>query len=370
MPLAEFSYWKRCFDQNRLSEFNSNATGLLWLKLKSLARKDKEMLDRFIQANALTVTATSLNGKWEQLFYLLQIELAQSHQILDAFIRQAHQDRMNLFDEQGLVSGLYKLKHYDWGGDYKNNLDRHLVADYINVYRSFDDLTAKLENEILRSVTGYVLCSWYNHWSSILIENLFTSHPSVLPAIGKIKKVDFFIELLPFDLKVTYLPANYIEEKRKQRNLKSELSQLKSAARTLRIPFQQHRKASDTHYEISQKLQDRNDAASNEVLNSITETRKAILAEARANPQELKVNLYEKQGEMRFDAANRLFLILVDSNNYDDSWKLRRNTDLLRPTINSYLDNFPAQDTEQLKTQFKYAGQEYQCLSDCIFVIR
>jgi hypothetical protein len=368
MQATEFSYWKRCYDHNELSEFNEDATGLLWLKLKSLARK--ELLDQFMQANGLAITATTLHGKWEQLFYRLQTNLAPSHQMLDRFIRQTHQQRMSQFDEQALISELYKLKHYDWGGDYKNNLDKHLVDEYIKVHHSFEALTAKLENEILRSVTGYVLCSWYNHWSSILIENLFKSHPAVLPALGQIKKVDFFIGSIPFDLKVTYLPANYIEKKRKQRGLKSELAQLRQAARSQRVSFQQHRKAQDTYYEISQKLQDRNDPASNDVLQSIAGTRKIILMEARANPKELIVNLYEKQGEMRFDAANRLFLILVDTQKYEDSWKLRRNFDLLKPTINNFLDNFSTQDFARSKTNFTYAGRSYQCLADCVFVIR
>lgn len=366
MHSTEFSEWKRFYDNNELSGFNDSASGLLWLKLKTLARK--ELFDNFIQANSLTVSASTLAGKWEQSFDFLQQNLSHSHLIIDKFIRQIQKNQLEQFDEQGLLSELYKLKNYDWGGDYKNNLDKHLVDTFIKVYRSHDELTAKLENEILRSVTGYVFCSWYNHWSSILIENLFKSHPLVLPAIGQIKKVDFFIGPVPFDLKVTYLPSNFIEVKRKQYGMKPELTQLRQAARKIGVSFQKHRNSIDTYYEISEKLKDRNDEASRETLANIDETRNTILAEARKNPKELIVNLYEKQGEMRFDAANRLFLILVDSSNYDESWKLRRNLDLLKPTINNYLDNFS--DQSNLKTQFNYAGKEYQCLADCIFVVR
>jgi hypothetical protein len=150
--------------------------------------------------------------------------------------------------------------------------------------------------------------------------------------------------------------------------MKPELTQLKQAARKIGVSFQKHRNSIDTYYEISEKLKDRNDEASRETLANIDETRNTILAEARRNPEELIVNLYEKQGEMRFDAANRLFLILVDSSNYDDSWKLRRNLDLLKPAINNYLDNFS--DQSNLKIQFSYAGKEYTCLADCIFVVR
>src|SRR5207253_8924530 len=117
----------------------------------------------------------------------------QVHQAIDDFIRQKSQTQLEDFDEHALVSELYKLKFYDWVGDYKNNLDKYLVDSFIKVYRSYDELSAKIEGEIARSVTGYVLNSWYNHWSSILIENIFKAHKTVLPAVGQIKKVDFFI---------------------------------------------------------------------------------------------------------------------------------------------------------------------------------
>jgi hypothetical protein len=86
-------------------------------------------------------------------------------------------------------------------------------------------------------VKGYVLNSWYNHWSSILIEHIFKSHKSVLPTVGQIKNVDFFINKIPFDLKVTYFPAEYLKQKRKERGLPVELTFLKAEAKNLKIYF-------------------------------------------------------------------------------------------------------------------------------------
>lgn len=48
----------------------------------------------------------------------------------------------------------------------------------------------------------------------------------------------------------------------------------------------------------------------------------------------------EQQGEMHFDASNRLFLVLVDASDFDNSWKLKRNMDLLEPSITDYLKTF------------------------------
>lgn len=40
----------------------------------------------------------------------------------------------------------------------------------------------------------------------IVIEDVFKDHPSVIPAVGLVKKIDFFLHGVPFDLKATYLP--------------------------------------------------------------------------------------------------------------------------------------------------------------------
>jgi len=368
MEAKDFNFWKARYDADDLAEFNFNESGLLWLKLKSLARKG--LLDDFIAAYMIDATqARTLAARWEIVFDELQKQDAQQvHQTIDGFIRRKSQMQLESFDEQMLVSELYKLKFYDWGGDYKNSLDKYLVDSFIKVYRSYDELSSRIEGEIARSVAGYVLNSWYNHWSSILIENIFKAHKSVLPTVGQIKKVDFFIGPIPFDLKVTYLPANFIEGKRRNYGLKPELTELKQQARKLGIAFQTHRKTSDTYYEIVQKLKDRDTEESHNVLKGIDDIRKRVLDETSEQPQELVKNLYEKQGEMRFDASNRLFLILVDSTDYDSSWKLRRNLDLLKPTINQYLDDFHSKNIEDLRVDFSYAGKDYNCLADCVFV--
>ena len=67
--------------------------------------------------------------------------------------------------------------------------------------------------------------------------------------------------------------------------------------------------------------------------------------------------LYENQGEMRFGSENRLFLVLVDTDNFANSWKLKRNIDLLKPTILSYLDNFKTKKVEDLKVEFEFKGK-------------
>jgi len=336
--MHDFDYWKRLFESDNLEEFNSDQNGLLWLKLKSIVRK--ELLDAFLVKNRITLASKGLNAQFAELYCSLAQDTAQSHMLLDSFIREKCIEQQHDIDTEKLVSELYKLKYFDWGGDYKNALDKYLVDRFIKVHQSFEILVSKFDTEINRAVQGYVLCSWYNHWSSILIEHIFKTHSAVLPTVGQVKKVDFFVNNIPFDLKVTYLPANFIESRRKAYGLKPELTELKQKAKSAGIVFSAHRKADDVYYEIIEKLKDKATDFCRDALQQIKSVRLQVLKEAIENPKKLAQNLCEEQGEMRFDSSNRLFLVLVDRDDFDNSWKLKRNLDLLRPRIFSYLDTF------------------------------
>lgn len=368
--MPDFNYWKRLFESDSLDEFNSAPNGLLWLKTKSIIRK--ELLQEFLNKNNIALTNTSLNSMFIELYEVLAEDVGRSHKILDSFIREKCIEQQEQIDTDSLVSELYKLKNFDWGGDYKNALDKYLVDRFIKVHQSYETLVSKFDTEINRAVQGYVLCSWYNHWSSILIEHIFKTHPAVLPTVGQVKKVDFFVNDIPFDLKVTYLPANFIESRRKIRGLKPELTELKQKAKSAGIIFSAHRKADDIYYEIVEKMKDRNTEFCNASLQQIKSVRLDILQEVIENPKMLAQNLYEEQGEMRFDSSNRLFLVLVDREDFDNSWKLKRNLDALRPGILSYLDTFSQKQIDDLRVSFTYKNraQKYTALTDVLFVVK
>ncbi len=370
MEKPSFSYWKNLYDSDKLEEFNFNLFGLLWLKIKSIVRK--EFLSEFLATEKIELSEASLSSQFVELYNLLAETPEISHQKLDSFIKRKSILQASALDVESFVSELYKLRYFDWGGDYKNALDQYLVDRYIKVYKNFDELVSKFDTEINRAVQGYVLCSWYNHWSSILIEHIFKTHPIVLPTVGQIKKVDFFINNIPFDLKVTYLPANFIESKRREKGLKPELTELKQKAKQANITFTKHKKSDDIYYEIVEKMKDRDNEFCRETLQNIKNVRLEILNYVIQNPRELIQNLYEQQGELRFDASNRLFLILVDAEDFDNSWKLKRNLDLLKPSIKNYLDNFTERNLEELRITFNYKGkeQDFTALSDVIFILK
>lgn len=365
-----FEYWKKLHASEQLEQFSSDDDGLLWLKTKSIIRKD--ILDEFLMLSSIKLKSTRLDDQFAELFALLTKEPNESSKILDSFIDAKNKQQLAALDEKQLVSELYKLKSFNWGGDHQNSLDKYLVRRYVKTIQSYDTLISKLDKEIYATVQGYVLNSWYNHWSSILIEHIFKSHNSILPTIGQIKHVDFFIGNVPFDLKVTYLPAEFVKARRKYLGLPVELTFLKQQARLLRIDFDKNATSSDIYYEISEKLKDNGSKTAMEVLNTLKNETMAILSEVREEPKKLAQWLYENQGEMRFGAENRLFLVLVDTNDFLGSWKLKRNLDLLKPAIQLYLDNFSKKTISDLKVNFTYKGksQIFSAITDVLFIIK
>ena len=368
--MKDFDYWKKLHESDKLEEFSSNEQGLLWLKVKSIVRK--ELISEFVTENGIELKKRLLKDKFFELYSLLVKNPTKSHKLLNAYIEEKNKTLSAALNTKKLVSELYKLKSFDWGGDYQNSLDKYLISRYVKVLQSYDMLVSKFETEISTAVQGYVLNSWYNHWSSILIEHLFKSHEAVLPTVGQIKHVDFFIRNVPFDLKVTYLPAEYIKTRRKELGFPVELTYLKAKAKELKIDFDKKAKHTDIYYEIVEKLKDKDTRECTSVIAALKKEKMQILKEAIENPHGLAKWLYENQGEMRFGSENRLFLVLVDTDDFTGSWKLKRNMDFLKPIINNYLDNFAKINIADLKITFKYKGkpQTFTALTDVIFVVK
>ncbi len=204
-------------------------------------------------ANDLSIDISGLYSK--ELFEFLFCKGINEKE-LDKFIVKVYlRERKERKEyEDFLYSQLYKLRVFDWGGFYQNAVEQTLVNNYIKKIQNYNELCTLVDNDISPRLKGYVLCSWYNHWTSILIEDMFKDHRNLLPAVGLIKKVDFFWNNFPFDLKVTYFPDGFIELKRKNRGLKSEISELKKFAKEKGINYDKCAKDNDVFTELLNRI--------------------------------------------------------------------------------------------------------------------
>lgn len=231
MPLT-FEECDRLFRSDNITALAEDADGARYLKLRSLNRREslKRLFDLSHQPNAEGNAAVMFRAAFESVITAEQIE---------ACIREIYtgERAARRGQEADLINQLYRLQEFNWGGLHQNSLEKTIVDSYVKKIRNYDRLNEAIEHNLYNSMRGYVLCSWYNHWTSIMIEDVFKDHANVLPAVGHVKKIDFFIRDTPFDLKVTYLPEGYLALIRQQSALRPELTLLKQAARRFRIPI-------------------------------------------------------------------------------------------------------------------------------------
>ncbi|OPX28245.1 MAG: hypothetical protein B1H08_06225 [Candidatus Omnitrophica bacterium 4484_171] len=222
---------------------------------------------------------------------------------LDAFIKEQYNERIkerrNLISDKDLIKELLKVKDFSWGV-VQGQLDQKIQAEYVRKIFKYDDLINGVKAKLHNDVTSYVICTWYNHWTTVLIEEHISRHPKVIPTIKNIKGIDIFVDNQPFDLKITYLPRNY----------------------------------------------DPKDVVK--------------------NPKNLAVWMYENQGAQRFGADNRLFVVLLDTQNPQYSWKLKRNFELVFSEIDKFFNKETVSTADEVV--FSFAKKTYTAVSKVLVI--
>lgn len=270
---------------------------------------------------------------------------------------------------------LNKMQNFDWGGSAGNNLEKNIVNNVIKKTLKYEDIEKALAGPIQRSVYGYTLNSWYNHWSSIMIEEIFNSNINILPTIDLVEKIDFFIKGVPFDLKVTYFPEELMKDKVRD-DLKSnfgsssELTCYKKIARELNIAIPSDLENRALSICLHNLIKESVDPKAKNFINKINELKNKVFDYYISNPNELIMWLYENQGEMRFDAANRFYVVLIDKENPFDSWKLKRNVNLLKEGINDKINLFNSSKLNMISFNWFKNGQTYKCYSELLFIYK
>lgn len=361
--MSNFEKWDKEFRAQNLFAFNNDANALLWLKVRAVCRG--KQIEQFLSDNGLTLTSTKISEQNVELFELLE-QRDDAKAMLDLYLQGKNHEWYTSMgvDEERLKADLYKVQYYAWGGDQNNSLDKHLVSRYVKVISEYDELVSK-QGEIANNAWNYVQNSWYNNWTSYLIESLFKRHPRVISAVGEIKSVDFFIDDFPVDLKVTFFPNQYMDEKIKLKLGKSVLAWLKTKGKELGVTVSADDSEAQQIYTLIEKLSEQ---GHDDIIKVLNDAKCSVIKDAQNNPVELMIWLYAHQGEMRFGAENRLFVILADSTDMSQSWKMKRAFSLIEPKVKSYLDSFTNHSLK--KIDFAFKKQSYSSLADVIFVVK
>ena len=222
---------------------------------------------------------------------------------IDAFIKQQYalriKERRAVISDNDLIKELHKVKDFSWGV-VQGQLDQKIQTEYVRKIVRYDDLINSVKSKLHNDVTSYAICTWYNHWTTVLIEEHISQHPRVIPTLKNIKGIDIFFDGQPFDLKTTYLPRDY---------------------------------------DIQDMVK---------------------------NPKNLAVWMYENQGAQRFGADNRLFAILLDTKSLEESWKLKRNFDLVFSKIDDFFNKEKVSSADEVV--FSFAKKTYTAVSKVLLI--
>jgi len=174
------------------------------LKLKSIKSDNLKELAESLGTDSRG-TATDLIKKL--------IDIPQDK--IDEFIKRKYQEqvkeRQKLISDDDLKQELLKVKEFKWGV-VQGQLDQKIQTEYVRRFTRYDDLIQGVKSELHDDITGYVIATWYNHWTTVLIEDHISQHSRVIPTLKNNFGVDIFLDNQPFDLKITYLPKDFTLE--------------------------------------------------------------------------------------------------------------------------------------------------------------
>lgn len=177
-------------------------------------------------------------------------------------------------DHKSIVEELNKVDAHIWGM-VQGKADAYIQSNYVRKYFRFNDVVNAVRKSLLDAMEAYTLCTWYNHWSTVFLEDLICQNKNVVPIIKKVKGVDVIWNEQEVDIKATNLPKEWFRD----------------------------------GYTIDDAID---------------------------NPTRACEYLYTYQGAERFGKENRFFVIVHDRNNPNDSWKIKRDYSLIKKSVENF----------------------------------
>lgn len=264
------------------------------LKLKAIKVKDLKELASNLGIDS-GGTASDLIKK------LINIPQNKIDQFTKIKYKTLVKERQKLISDTELKKELQKVSSFNWKV-VQGQLDQKIQVEFVRRFVRYKDLINNVKSKLHPDVTSYVICTWFNHWTTVLIEDHISEHPKVVPTLKKNFPIDIFFDNQPFDLKTTYLPKGY------------------------------------------------------------------SIGEAIRSPKQLAIWMYENQGPQRFGAGNRLFVVLADKNNLEDSWKLKRDFNFVFNKIDDFLNKSTVTTKDEIVFTFK--NKTYTTISKVLLITK
>ena len=248
-----------------------------FIKLKSL-KKDylKKFCDRFKIQSSNNITEAIKNILLA--FDNGSISTRQINEYIKNLYSQIRNEEIKVTgaNHESIVEELNRVDSHIWGM-VQGKADAYIQSNYVRKYFKFDELVSAVRESLFNAMEAYALCTWYNHWSTVFLEDLICQNEKVVPIIKKVKGVDVIWNEQAIDIKATNLPKEWFRD----------------------------------GYTIDDAIN---------------------------NPIRACEYLYTYQGAERFGAENRFFVIVYDRVNPTDSWKIKREYSLIKESVDSFFN--------------------------------
>ena len=150
----DFATAKELFQNDDIPALSADADGLRFLKLRSLSRK--EVLQELYTECDVVPVSDRADDMFGQAFES-DISIAAIEGVIRAVYARERETRRT--GEAELVSELYRMESFDWGGLHQNSLEKTIVDNYVKRIKSYDKLEYKIENELHNSMRGLCFAS-------------------------------------------------------------------------------------------------------------------------------------------------------------------------------------------------------------------
>lgn len=196
-----------------MTEERGNIGGTAWNRTLLATIPDRYILQLAQQENVAT------NISRRDLIFRLSLMETKSivRFIKDRYLESVEERRQCVISDTELEGELQTVAVLNWHGVQGSLRSKWGIADreiqdrYVRKFPRLSRMHQAINDDLrknpyLAEIRDQSTASWYNHWSTILIENHIGTHRNVVPTLSPIKGLDIFFQGLPFDLKVSSFP--------------------------------------------------------------------------------------------------------------------------------------------------------------------
>lgn len=291
---AEFEICEKLYNKNTdLNTLYNNPNGIKYLMIRSFAKENLvdvcKSTDKKASIDTLRIKAFTNIHIKDIIDYTRSKKVSLS----DKYVEELSAELSKMCVESSSV-------HQD---DFNSNMNKIIRSLEVSTYAKLQD---EIEKKLVKQLKNYMTWQWYNQKCSDLIEDVILTQPNIIQTPRKIKNIDFFVNLddtymFPFDLKLTIFPAGFMKDNK--------------------IPNE--RTAVETY--IADKT----------------------------NHHKLLKWLYTEQNPRLFSNNYRYFVILLNLDNTDNSYKLKCNITLIKDKIKSFLTDIKKSDVIDIEYDYK-----------------